>query len=316
MIMMNKSTLIASLVISFVFNCTLANAQKKSNGKSKSKTDVPKGFTVSPNNLVYKLVRTTKSARSAQISDVLSFRAQYFIKKNNQDSLLFDSKVNPGGMVTLQLSAPSYKGDLMEGLAMMHQGDSATFFVPADSFFLKTVQLDHLPPFISTGEKMRFEIGMVEINTVEEMQKKQAVLDSIAQIEMKTQNEKEMQVLLAKMAEKGETQTPEPSGLIIIQRQKGNGVKPLAGQKVSVHYTGTLLDGTVFDSSVQRNEPISFTLGEGQVIKGWDEGIAAIEVGGKATLMIPSWLAYGARAMGPIPANASLIFEVELVKID
>ena len=76
------------------------------------------------------------------------------------------------------------------------------------------------------------------------------------------------------------------------------------------------MDGTVFDSSVQRNEPIAFTLGEGQVIKGWDEGIAAIEVGGKATLMIPSWLAYGARAMGPIPANASLIFEVELVKID
>ena len=308
----NKSTIIAGLVIGSVFSCSLANAQ----GKSKSKSDIPKGFKVSPNNLVYKLVRTTKSTRTAQMSEVLSFRAQYFIKKNNQDSLLFDSKVNPGGMVTLQLTAPIYKGDLMEGLAMMHQGDSATFFVPADSFFLKTVQLDHLPPFISVGEKMRFEIGMVEINTIEEMQKKQAVLDSIAQIEMKTQNEKETQVLLAKMAEKGDNQTPEPSGLIIIQRQKGNGVKPLAGQKVSVHYTGTLLDGTVFDSSVQRNEPIAFTLGQGQVIKGWDEGIAAIEVGGKATLMIPSWLAYGARAMGPIPANSSLIFEVELVKID
>ena len=310
--MLNKSTFIVSLVIGWVLSCTSANGQSKSKGKS----DVPKGFTMSPNNLVYKLIRTTKSARSAQMSDVLSFRAQYFITKNNQDSLLFDSKVNPGGMVTLQLAAPTYKGDLMEGLAMMHQGDSATFLVPADSFFLRTVQLEQLPPFIQSGEKIRFEIGMVEINTVEEMQKKQAVLDSIAQIEMKTQNEKEMQVLLAKMAEKGDNQTPEPSGLIIIHRQKGNGVKPVAGQKVSVHYTGTLLDGTVFDSSVQRNEPIAFTLGEGQVIKGWDEGIAAIEVGGKATLMIPSWLAYGARAMGPIPANSSLMFEVELVKID
>lgn len=314
--MLNKSTLIASLVIGSLFSCTLANAQGKSKGKSKIKSDVPKGFTASPNNLVYKLVRSTKSDRSAQMSDVLSFRAQYFITKNNQDSLLFDSKVNPGGLVTLQLSAPTYKGDLMEGLAMMHLGDSATFLVPADSFFIKTVQLEHLPPFIQAGEKIRFEIGMVKINTMEEMQKKQAVLDSISQIEMKTQNDKEMQVLLAKMAEKGDSQTPEPSGLIIIQRQKGNGVKPVAGQKVSVHYTGTLLDGTVFDSSVQRNEPIAFTLGEGQVIKGWDEGIAAIEVGGKATLMIPSWLAYGARAMGPIPANSSLMFEVELVKID
>jgi len=310
--MLNKSTLIASLVIGSVLSGTVTYAQSKSKGKS----DIPKGFTASPNNLVYKLVRTTKSARPVQMSDVLSFRAQYFITKSNQDSLLFDSKVNPGGVVTLQLSAPTYKGDLMEGLAMMHQGDSATFLVPADSFFIKTVQLDHLPPFIQSGEKIRFEIGLVEINTLEEMQKKQAVLDSISQIEMKTQNEKEMQVLLAKMAEKGDNQTPEQSGLIIIQRQKGNGVKPVAGQKVSVHYTGTLLDGTVFDSSVQRNEPIAFTLGEGQVIKGWDEGIAAIEVGGKATLMIPSWLAYGARAMGPIPANSSLMFEVELVKID
>lgn len=310
--MINKSTFIASLVIGSMLCCSVSNAQSKSKGK----VDAPKGFKVSPNNLIYKLVRTSKSLRSAQLSEVLTFRAQYFIKKNNQDSLLFDSKVNPGGMVTLQLAAPTYKGDLMEGLAMMHQGDSATFLVPADSFFIKTVQLDHLPPFIQAGEKMRFEIGMVEINTMEEMQKKQAVLDSISQIEMKTQNEKEMQVLLAKMAEKGENQTPEQSGLIIIQRQKGNGVKPVAGQKVSVHYTGTLLDGTVFDSSVQRNEPIAFTLGEGQVIKGWDEGIAAIEVGGKATLMIPSWLAYGARAMGPIPANASLIFEVELIQID
>ena len=310
--MLNKTTFTFSLVLSLLFSSIFVQGQ----GKSNSKSDTPKGFTISPNTLQYKLIRTNKNTRSSQMSDVLSFRAQYFIKKNNQDTLLFDSKVNPGGLVTLQLTVPQYKGDLMEGLAMMHQGDSATFLVPADSFFLKTVKLDHLPPFIQSGEKIRFEIGMAEINSVEEMQKKQAILDSIAQIDMKTQNEKEMQVLLAKMAEKGDNQKPEQSGLIIIQRQKGNGVKPVAGQKVSVHYTGTLLDGTVFDSSIQRNEPISFTLGEGQVIKGWDEGIAAIEVGGKATLMIPSWIAYGARAMGPIPANSSLIFEVELVKID
>jgi len=150
--MLNKSTFIASLVIGSVISFNAAHAQSKTKGKS----DAPKGFTMSPNSLVYKLVRTTKNARTAQMSDVLSFRAQYFITKNNQDSLLFDSKVNPGGIVTLQLAAPTYKGDLMEGLAMMHQGDSATFFVPADSFFIKTVQLDHLPPFIQSGEKNAF----------------------------------------------------------------------------------------------------------------------------------------------------------------
>ena len=128
-----KSTFIASLVIGSVFSCTSANAQSK----SKSKSNVPKGFKESPNNLVYKLVRTSKNARSAQMSDVLTFRAKYFINKNNQDSLLFDSKTNPCGMVALQLSAPTYKGDLMEGLAMMNQGDSATFFCPCRFFFLK-----------------------------------------------------------------------------------------------------------------------------------------------------------------------------------
>lgn len=306
----NQSTRIFGLALILFCASLFLNAQ------GKLKSNLPKGYKSSPNSLIYKMVRTNKNASIPQMSDVLTFRAQYFIKKNNQDSLLFDSKSNPGGLVTLQLAAAQYKGDLMEGLAMMHVGDSASFIVPADSFFLKTVQLEQLPPFIQSGEKIRFEIGMVEINTVEVMKKRQAVLDSIAQIEMQTQNEKEMQILLAKMVEKGDDQTPEPSGLIIIERQKGNGVKPVAGQKVSVHYTGTLLDGTVFDSSIERQEPIAFTLGEGQVIKGWDEGIAAIEVGGKATLMIPSWMAYGARAVGSIPANSSLIFEVELVKID
>ena len=90
--------------------------------------------------------------------------------------------------------------------------------------------------------------------------------------------------------------------------------KPETGKKVKVHYKGMLLDGTVFDSSYKRNQPIEFTLGIGQVIKGWDEGISLLGVGDKASFIIPSDLAYGeSGAGGVIPPNATLVFEVELI---
>jgi FKBP-type peptidyl-prolyl cis-trans isomerase len=85
---------------------------------------------------------------------------------------------------------------------------------------------------------------------------------------------------------------------------------------VKVHYTGTLLDGTKFDSSVDRGEPFSFTLGQGQVIKGWDEGIGLMNVGGKATLIIPSSIAYEDRDMGVIKPYSPLLFNVELIEVE
>jgi FKBP-type peptidyl-prolyl cis-trans isomerase len=95
----------------------------------------------------------------------------------------------------------------------------------------------------------------------------------------------------------------------------GTGATAQAGMTVFVHYTGTLIDGQVFDSSIPRGEPFSFELGGGQVIQGWDIGIQGMKVGGKRTLVIPASLAYGDRPTGPIPANSTLIFEVELLDV-
>ena len=108
-----------------------------------------------------------------------------------------------------------------------------------------------------------------------------------------------------------------PTGLIYLITRKGTGAQAKVGDTVSVHYTGTLTDGTKFDSSRDRGEPIEFPLGQGRVIKGWDEGIAKMHVGDQAILVIPPDLGYGQRGAGGgvIPPDATLIFIVELVAI-
>ena len=106
-----------------------------------------------------------------------------------------------------------------------------------------------------------------------------------------------------------------PDGLQYWDIKVGEGPAAVQGKPVQVHYTGWLTNGKKFDSSVDRGQPFTFTLGAGQVIKGWDEGVAGMKVGGKRQLKIPPALGYGAQGAGPIPPNSILIFDVELLGI-
>lgn len=116
---------------------------------------------------------------------------------------------------------------------------------------------------------------------------------------------------------KNSSTTPIMENLKIEDIKVGTGAEVKSGDTVSMHYLGTLLDGTKFDSSYDRKEPFSTKIGVGQVIKGWDQGIPGMKVGGKRKLTIPSYLAYGEQgAGGVIPPNSTLIFEVELVKVN
>ena len=109
--------------------------------------------------------------------------------------------------------------------------------------------------------------------------------------------------------------TKTPSGLSYQDKTVGTGTTATAGKTVSVHYTGWLPDGTKFDSSRDRNEPFDFPLGAGHVIAGWDEGVAGMKVGGRRLLVIPPALGYGPNGTGPIPPNATLVFDVELLGV-
>jgi peptidylprolyl isomerase len=114
-----------------------------------------------------------------------------------------------------------------------------------------------------------------------------------------------------------EKMTTTSSGLKYFDIQEGTGPCPVAGNLVVVHYTGTLENGTKFDSSIDRGQPFRFPIGQGVVIKGWDEGVMNMKVGGERTLIIPAELGYGSREIpGVIPANSTLIFNIKLIAIE
>ena len=115
----------------------------------------------------------------------------------------------------------------------------------------------------------------------------------------------------------GNLYSQEPADLVIEDKLIGTGTEAVAGKKVTVHYSGFLTNGTMFDSSIPRKTPFAFILGAGEVIQGWDRGVVGMKVGGKRKLTIPSKYGYGARGAGNvIPPNATLIFDVELLKVD
>jgi len=267
--------------------------------------------------LEYSILRHNEKSKKSNPSDFITLNLSYSIKKNGIDSTIFNSKTAiPQGKMILQIQESAYKGDILEGISMLSENDSALFKLKADSFFLKTVRAEAIPPFLKPNDIIQFKVGVIEIVTLQEMQAREAATQVQQEEDMKTQKEKEVAQISEYLTKEGHTASPDENGLFIVRLEPGAGEMPTNGKKVNVHYTGRLLNGTVFDSSVERGQPFSFTLGQGMVIKGWDLGIAALKPGEKALLGIPSWLAYGARGTGPIPANSPLIFEVQLLSYD
>lgn len=260
-----------------------------------------------------------ENGKKVELGDIVSMSMIYTI---DGDSVLLDTRItnNP---VKIKADSGKYIGDIMGGFLGMHVGDSATFIVKADSFFIKTAGAPETPYFVDSTSMLHFEVKILESIAEEDLQ-------AAEQQKAAEAASAEMGILQDYLTNNSITAEATESGLIFISNKKGTGKKAEAGKTVRVHYAGSLLNGTYFDSSVeevakanglynaQRSyEPFQFTLGQGQVIRGWDEGLAMMSEGGKATLIIPSSIGYGGnpRPGGVIQPYNTLLFEVEVVEV-
>lgn len=198
-----------------------------------------------------------------------------------------------------------------EGVGKMLKGGKATLIVPSPIAFGEMGRGAMVPPYST----VIYNVEVIDIVSKAEHEKKLAEEKKKAEATMENNKKQESALRTKYLQDKKITAKPTASGLIYVEKVKGTGARAVAGKTVKVHYTGTLLDGTKFDSSRDRNEPFEFSLGQGQVIQGWDEGIAMMNVGGKATLIIPSNIAYGDRNAGSIPPYSTLVFDVELMDV-
>ncbi|AXE19982.1 peptidylprolyl isomerase [Runella rosea] len=262
---------------------------------------------VSDTGLKYQIHDQKGDGRKPKIGDILTVQ---LVLKNSRDSVLRDT-YKEGRPLQVMLQTPPFKGSFEEGLAMLAKGDSASFFVSADSLFTRMMQ--PLPPGIAKGTDIQFTVKVIEVQNEQEFQKGQAAARE-GQVKV------DAKIIDAYVAKNSLKTVETPSGLNYVIVKEGDGVKPVAGNMVSVHYVGKLLDGKEFDSSYKNpqsgGKPVDFPIGQGMVIPGWEEGIMNMKKGGKSTFIIPSSLAYGeAGSPGTIPPNSVLVFDVELVDV-
>ncbi|WP_209147488.1 MULTISPECIES: FKBP-type peptidyl-prolyl cis-trans isomerase [Chitinophaga] len=246
-----------------------------------------------PGGIAFTIEKAGKGEKLKKGDTVLVHFASYL-----NDSLLMSSRQQQGSALPLVITESRDKYDLMDGFAMLTEGDSAVFVLPVDS-------MPQMPPMAKKGDVMKVAF---------------VVESKYAAAKQNAQEEKE----IAEYIQKNNLKTTKsPKGVHIAVTQEGTGAQAKAGDEVTVNYTGKLMDGTKFDSNVDSTirpgmplEPLKFNVGEGRVIPGWDDALAQLKKGSKATLVIPSSLAYGLQGSGPIiKPNSILVFDVELLDV-
>lgn len=263
------------------------------------------------------VVHTSGDNPKPQPGDYVHFHAQM----RNGEKVVYASR-SQGDPPFLQISKATVTGrkpsPVEDVLREMGIGDSVTLFIPIDT-------LDPKPTGFEDTDFMLYDVVCLDIQSEEifkEQYRKRQEGESVMQNAVRARAPEVAKAAIELTAKymagelQGQLQTT-PSGLKYIIHEEGQGAQAIPGKLVNVHYYGLLTDGAMFDNSFQRGSSISFPLGQGRVIPGWDEGIAVLKEGGKATFFIPQELGYGETGSPPrIPPNAELVFYVELVKVN
>ncbi|MBC7922066.1 MAG: FKBP-type peptidyl-prolyl cis-trans isomerase [Ferruginibacter sp.] len=242
-----------------------------------------KSRSTTKNGVEYVFHKGDTTGKKAKMGDIVTLE---YAMRNSKDSILQSTAQLANRVTQYKMAPPPYPGSWQDGLAMVSEGDSVTFF-----------------------EVVKHTVRIAKIQNQADLMKEQ----ENSSLKQKEVDAKLIADYVAKNKLSNVQQTA--SGLNYLITQPGTGKQAQANDTVSVHYTLKTLDGKAIESSRERGQPFPFTLGQRQVIPGWDEGIALMKEGGKATLIVPSGLAYGPSASGPIAANSVLLFDVELVDV-
>jgi FKBP-type peptidyl-prolyl cis-trans isomerase FkpA len=239
-----------------------------------------------------------KTGKKAKEGDMVTFD---FVLKTSTDSTIKDS-FKEGTPVTMPLPKGAFKGSLENALVHIAEGDSTSVFVHSDSLFKYIGQA--VPPFIKKGSDLEFVVSMRKVQTRADFDKE--ILDKKAN---------EPKIIDAYAAKTMKRVLKTADGLVYSVTQEGTGPNVAMGQTVVVTYVGKFMDGKIFDQSRPDNPTLSFKIGDGSVIPGWDKALLTMKKGGKSTFIIPSNFAYGERGAGPIPPNTPIVFDIALQEI-
>lgn len=286
----------------------------------KPKTDA-EGFYTAESGLKYKFVEQTKDkdAPLVQMDDLLEGEMAIVF---NGDTL-FSNYGHPE--VITRVEDDWFQGGHNEAFLMMHEGDHALFGISADSI-AKFLEPSQMPRGYKPNSDMRiiYDVHLIHILTKEDIAKREAKFME----EMEKKKDDEHSLIEQYVEDNGITAKPLDNGMYVVVTKQGSGKKAVSGSTVSVMYAGRLLNGKLFDTNIEslaselgrpggHYQPFAFTLGQNSVIPGWEQGILGLRQGSKATLVIPSSLAYGASGAGrDIPPYSPLVFDVEIVNVN
>ena len=302
---MKKVLLVATMALTCAVLMTACNSKK---------------FKTGENGVLYRFEEINKSGEQPQVGDLLVGELILLL----EDDTIFSNAGNPDRIFQVAEQC-IFKGDIQEGLLMMHKGDKAVFKIPADSI---SKFMPQMPESYEQGKGQYFyyQVSLMDIVTKEDLAQEQANFIK----EMEQRKADEPAAIAKYIADNNITVKPTADSLYVLVTKKGTGAKVAAGKKISVDYTGRLLDGTLFDTSREADAkaadkyqegreygPIEYVVGEQPMIKGWEEGIMGQPAGSEITLVIPSSLAYGGRGAGKdIMPYTPITFNLTIVSVE